>query len=80
MTTFVFPLAMMRRACELSARGCVNGDFQYRRPMLINQPAASNVYCGNLPLVRRVFIAAFDRFPVGNSCYINTAGEFVFPA
>ena len=76
----VFPLAIMRAACRLAARGYADTRYFHLPPLVVNQPAARNVHCGNLPLVRAVNVSGVRRFETGASCYINTAGEFVFPA
>lgn len=78
-TTAIFPLIIMRRACHWSARGFHDARFFNLPPLVVNEPAARNVHCGNLPLVRNVYVCAFKRFDVGASCYINTSGEFCFP-
>jgi hypothetical protein len=76
----VFPLALMRKACELSAKGYAGYGYKHRTPMLINAPAPDFLRCGRLHLVRVVNVSATNVFNTGLTCYINNAGEFVFPA
>jgi len=77
---YVFPLAILREALKLAAKGYTCPDNHKLPPLAINAPAPAFVSCGSEPLSRVVNVSGRGRFTSGLTCYINVAGEQVFPA
>lgn len=79
-----FPLSLVRFALSASSAGATDASkAAYRRPLLISEPAPAWLHCGSLPLVSAVSCAAWlphTPWKTVRGCYINSAGQHVYPA
>lgn len=90
-TLAVFPLSLIETSLRFHKQKGIDREladkFGYKRATKMypsvrysEPPSLRYVHCGALPLAAVVRVGWSAYFSMGRTCYINTAGEHVYPA